>query len=427
MERKVFIEPVARVEGHGGIEVFVEGNKVKEVKVDIFEGPRLMEELVKGKYPEEAVSITSRICAICFLSHRLSDIRAHERALWVEPSEKTKLLRKLAHYGEMIESHSLHYYLLALPDYLGYPDAISMMKAFPREVKGALELKKYGNRVMEIIAGRRVHGENMKVGGFGSLPGEEDLHWIAEMARNLIPEIERGLAVWGKLDIPDYMEADTTFASVWPEDGEFGFTADTIKISDGTELPADEYKALTNEYVVPHSFAKRCRYKGKPYTVGALARVLLMSERLDGQAKKWFKKYYNQRWWKNPHYNNVAQAIELLFCLEKIPALVEAIKKADYYEASPSRDSGSGTGIVEAPRGLLIHHYEIEGGRVKEADFVIPTTQNLDDIEKYIRIAAQNLLDKGEQEIELPLEMIMRAYDPCISCSVHMVRVVRRT
>ncbi len=426
MERKVFIEPVARVEGHGGIEVFVEGNRVKDVRVDIFEGPRLIEELVREKLPEEAISITSRICAICFVSHRLADIRGHERALWVEPSEKTKLLRKLAHYGEMIESHSLHYYLLALPDYLGYPDAISMMKAFPREVKGALELKKYGNRIMEIVAGRRVHGENMRIGGFGSLPSEEDLDWIATMAHSLIPEIERGLSVWAKINVPDYMEEKTTFASVWPEDGSFGFTADTIKISDGTELPADEYKTLTNEYVAPHSFSKRCRYKGKPYTVGALARVLLMSERLDGEAKKWFKKYYNERWWKNPHYNNIAQAIELLFCLEKIPALVEDIKKADYYEAGPSRQSGSGTGLVEAPRGLLIHHYEIEEGRVKEADFVIPTTQNLDDMEKYIKIAAQKLIDQGEEELELPLEMIMRAYDPCISCSVHLVKVIRK-
>ena len=151
-----------------------------------------------------------------------------------------------------------------------------------------------------------------------------------------------------------------------------------------------------------------------------------MSERLDGEAKKWFKKYYNERWWKNPHYNNIAQAIELLFCLEKIPALVEAIKKADYYEAGPSRQSGSGTGLVEAPRGLLIHHYEIEEGRVKDSDFVIPTTQNLDDMEKYIRIAAQNLIDQGAEELELPLEMIMRAYDPCISCSVHLVRVRRK-
>lgn len=426
MDKKIFVEPVARVEGHGGIEVIIENNEVKDVKIDIFEGPRLMEQLTIGKSPDEAVSITSRICAICFLSHRFSDIRAHERALGIKPGKKVQLLRKLAHYGEMIESHSLHYYLLALPDYLGYPDAIAMMEKFPEEVAGALELKKYGNKVMEIIAGRRVHGENMRIGGFGKMPTDEELDWIKNRALELIPTIERGINLWKDLEIPDYMEEEAIFVSVLPEDGSYGFFADTIVVSTGEKYKADDYTKVTNERVVPHSFAKRCRYKGKPYTVGALARMLNMADRLDGMAGEYFKKLYNDRWRKNPHYNNIAQAIELLFCLEKIPALVEEIKKTPYEEAKPGKKSGKGTGLVEAPRGLLIHHYEIDKGLVKYADYVIPTTQNLDDMEKYIRNAAVNLVKKGVQDMELPLEMIMRAYDPCISCSVHLVKVVRK-
>ncbi len=426
MDRKINVEPIARVEGHGGITVTIENNEVKEVRFDILEGPRLFEQLVIGKTPEESVSISSRICAICFLSHRLAEIRAQERALDIKIGKKLQLLRKLAHFGEMIESHSLHYYLLALPDYLGYPDAISMVKKFPQEVTGALELKKYGNKVMEIVAGRRVHGENLTVGGIGRIPTDEELDWIKKRAKELIIEIERGLAVWEKLDIPDYMEEEMTFASVWPEDGSYDFRADTIKISDGTELPGDEYKTLTNERVVPHSFAKRCRYKGRPYSVGAQARMLIMQDRLDGEALKWFKKYYNERWHKNPHYNNVAQAIELLFCLEHIPEIVDEIKKTPWEDAVEGRDSGKGTGIVEAPRGLLIHHTEVEDGRVKYADYVIPTTQNLDAAELYMRNAVENLIKQGAEDLELPLEMIVRAYDPCISCSVHLVKVIRK-
>ncbi len=426
MDKKINVEPIARVEGHGGITVTIENNQVKEVRFDILEGPRLFEQLVIGKTPEESVSISSRICAICFLSHRLAEIRAQERARDIKIGKKLQLLRKLAHYGEMIESHSLHYYLLALPDYLGYPDAISMVKNFPQEVTGALELKKYGNKVMEIVAGRRVHGENLTVGGIGKIPSDEELDWIKNRATELIPDIERGLAVWEKLDIPDYMEEEMTFASVWPEDGTYDFRADTIKISDGTVLKGDDYKTLTNERVVPHSFAKRCRYKGKPYSVGAQARMLIMKDRLDGKALEYFKKYYNERWHRNPHYNNVAQAIELLFCLEHIPELVDEIKKTPWEDSKIGREGGKGTGIVEAPRGLLIHHTEVENGRVKYADYVIPTTQNLDAAELYMRNAVENLIKQGVEDLELPLEMIVRAYDPCISCSVHLVKVVRK-
>jgi len=426
MNKKIVIEPMARVEGHGGIEVVIEDNQVKDVTVDIFEGPRLIEQVTVGKTPDEAVSITSRICAICYISHRFADIRAHERTLKIKPGEKTKLLRKLAHYGEMIESHSLHYYLLALPDFLGYPDAITMTGRFPEEVAGGLELKKFGNRVMEIVGGRRIHGENMRIGGFGKLPSEEDLEWIKEKALMLIPTIERGINLWKELEVPDYLEEETIFVSVLPEDGTFGFVADTIVVSTGEKYDAEEYEKVTNERVVPHSFAKRCRYKGKPYTVGALARLINMGDRLDGMAGEYFRKLYNDRWKRNPFYNNIAQAIEILYCLEKIPSLVDKIKSTPYKEAKSGKDSGEGTGLVEAPRGLLIHHYKIEKGLVKYANYIAPTTQNLDDMEKYIRNAAEKLLEKKIQDMELPLEMIMRAYDPCISCSVHMVKIIRK-
>lgn len=426
MDKKINVDPIARVEGHGGIEVIIENDKVKEVKFNILEGPRLFEQLVVGKTPEESVSISSRICAICFLSHRLAEIRAQERALDIKVGKKLKLLRKLAHYGEMIESHSLHYYLLALPDYLGYPDAISMVKKFPQDITGALELKKYGNKVMEIVAGRRIHGENLSVGGIGKIPQDDELNWIKSRATELIPAIKKGLEIWSKLSIPDYMEEDMTFVSVLPEDGTYDFRADTIYISTGETYPANEYQKVSNERVVPHSFAKRCRYKGKPYSVGAFARLLNMSDRLNGEALKYFKKYYNKHWHRNPHYNNIAQAIELLFCLEHIPQLVDEIKSTPWEDKVQRRDSGQGTGLVEAPRGLLIHHTEVEDKKVKYADYVIPTTQNLDAAEMYMRNAVENLVEQNASDLELPLEMIIRAYDPCISCSVHLVKVIRK-
>ncbi len=423
MNKKIFIDPVARVEGHGGIEVLIEKDRVKEIKVDIFEGPRLIEKLVVGKSPDEAVSISSRICAICFVSHRLSEIISHEKAMGIKPGRKTQLLRKLAHYGEMIESHSLHYYLLALPDYFGYPDAIRMLEKY-EEVAGALELKKYGNKIMEIVAGRRIHGENMRIGGFGKYPDEKELEWIKAKSYELIPVIESGIKLWEKVNVPDYLEDETVFMSI-DSDDEYVFIGDRVKISTGEVFQSEEYTEIIKERVVKHSFSKRCRYKGKPYSVGALARIINSGDKLDGLAKDYFTHLYNSRWHKNPLFNNIAQAIEILYCLEKIPSLVDEIRKADDDVTGPERKTGRGVGIVEAPRGLLIHSNKLLNGKVDYADYIIPTTQNLDDMEKYMRVAAENLLNRKEENLELPLEMIMRAYDPCISCSVHMVRVKR--
>ena len=424
--KSVMVEPLARVEGHGGIEVIIENNEVKEVQIDIYEGPRLIEQLVIGKTPEENVSITSRICAICFVSHRLAAITGLEKALNITVPEKTKLLRRLSHYGEMIESNALHYYLLALPDFLGYPDAIRMASKYPEEVKGGLELKKFGNKIMEIISGRRIHGENMRIGGFGKIPSNEDLLWIKKKAIELIPVIERGIDLWTQLDIPDFMEQETIFVSVLPEDGRYGFTANVLAISDGSTLDVEDYKDLTNERVVPHSFGKRCRYKGKSYSVGALARLINQGERVDGLALEYLKKLYSDRWKRNPLFNNVAQAIEILFCFEKIPALVDRIMKFDYHEVKPMVDSGKGTGAVEAPRGTLFHSYEVKDGKVSYADFIAPTTQNYEDIEKYMRIAANNLIKKQTKDMELPLEILVRSFDPCISCSAHLVKVKKK-
>ncbi len=152
----------------------------------------------------------------------------------------------------------------------------------------------------------------------------------------------------------------------------------------------------------------------------------LLGERLSGEAKKILRRFYNERWKRNPLFQNAAQAIEIMYCFEKIPALVDEILK---YPEDPgitaySSREGKGTGLVEAPRGLLIHHYEIKDGRIVFADIITPTAQNAEEIERYCFLAAQKLLNEGkEDQIRDRLEMVVRAFDPCISCSAHLVEV----
>jgi len=424
--KKITIDHLARVEGNGGVTATIDGKVVTDVKFNIFEGPRLIERLTVGRTPEEDVSIAPRICAICSISHKNAVIRAMENALSVTVPQKVYLARELMHMGEMIESHSLHVYYLALPDYVGFPNAIAMASKFAFEVKIALEMKEFGNHVMQVLSGRYIHGENPVIGGFGKYPSKEQLLWVKSRAIQFMPFVFKTVNLFCELNYPDCPEEDTLYACCEPGDNAYGFWGDEILLSSGEKIFRDDYKKLTNEFVVSHSYAKRSRYNGKPYSVGALARINNLGERLEGEAGKSYKKYFNERWKRNPLFHNAAQALEILYCFERILRLVDEMLQfpEDPPRVTYATKEGKGTGLVEAPRGLLIHHYEITNGLVDHVDIVTPTAQNAEDIERYCHLAAQKLLDEGkENEIRDRMELVVRAFDPCISCSAHLAQV----
>ncbi|MDH7511464.1 MAG: nickel-dependent hydrogenase large subunit [Clostridiales bacterium] len=424
--KTISIDHLARVEGNGGISATIDGRVVTEVKFTVNEGPRLIERLTVGKTPEEDVSIAPRICAICTLSHKNAVLRAMENALGVKVPAKVTLLRELMHMGEFIESHSLHVFYLALPDYVDFPNAIAMASKFPFEVKIALEMKQFGNHIMKVLSGRYIHGENPVIGGFGKYPSRDELIWIKNRAVQFMPFVFRTVDLFCGLEYPTIPEEETVYACCEPGDGKYGLWGDEIILSTGEKIARDDYKRLTNEFFVPHSFCKRSRYKGNTYSVGALARVNVLGERLEDEAGKMFKKYFNARWKKNPLYHNAAQALEILYAFERIPELAdEVLRHPEDPALVPYKSkNGKGTGLVEAPRGLLIHHYEITDGVVANVDIITPTAQNAEEIERYCYIAAQKLLDEGQEDkIRDRMDLVVRAFDPCISCSVHMAEV----
>ena len=425
-KKEIVIEPLARVEGHGGIRVEIDGNKISNVEVRILEGPRLFEELVVGKTPEEDLSIVPRICAICNLSHKYAALRGLEKALGVTIPHVTQEYRHLMHHGEMLESHSLQIYFLALPDFLGYDNAVAMSDKYGDVVVKALQLKKFGNKIMKLMGGRMIHGENPVLGGFNKLPSKKDLIAIKEEAEELLPFAMATIDILAGLEIDDHMERETQFLCCKPPHDGYDFYGDVLITSDGKEHPAENYRNVIVERVVGHSFAKRAMYNESSFTVGAMARIILMKDRLKGQAKEACDKLFNERWYRNPLYNNFAQAIEQVFSLEGVIKVVDELLESDTPEiAQRTQETGSGTGAVEAPRGTLIHSYTIKDGKTTAADFITPTAMFLDDVEEFIRTGGETLLEKNQMDnIELKFEMIARAYDPCISCSAHLVEVV---
>ncbi|MCU0294302.1 MAG: Ni/Fe hydrogenase subunit alpha [Thermoanaerobaculaceae bacterium] len=428
--KELNVPALARVEGDGGITVTLDGKKVKSVTLDVHEGPRLIEQLVRGMRPEDDVNVVPRICAICTLSHKFAALRGMEKALGITPPEKADLTRELMMLGENIESNSLHTMMLALPDFLGYPSAVAMLNDYGDDVKRALKLKKFGNHIMEVTSGRIVHGENPIIGGFGKYPDKKALDEIKAKSHEMASDAARVVELFASIDVPAYAEVDSdkVFMSVSAPKKKFHLYGDEILVSNGKDFPAEDYKKLTNERVVAHSFAKRSKYSDKTYMVGANARLINMGKRLEGHAADLFKEHYDKKWLRNPLYNNLAQAIEIVWAMESLPDACDAVAALDDPKtAEPTRRTGSGTGAVEAPRGVLYHHYELKDGLVDVADIITPTAQNLDDVELHMRLTAERMLAEGkkDEEVRLGLEMVARAYDPCISCATHLVTLKR--
>ncbi len=428
MVREVVVEHVTRIEGHGGIKVLIEDGKVKEVKFEIFEGPRFIERILVGRMYYEVPDIVARICSICPEPHQVASVEAIEKALGVSVDRQTKMLRELQLLADLIASHALHLYLLALPDYLGYPDALSMVDKYGREIRMGLELKRAGNAIKEVLSGRSVHGCTVKPGGYTRTPKPSELEGLSELLKRSMNGAILAVKLFSSLKYPDFARDENVFMAI--DSGEtYGLTGDYVLVSSGERYPVEEYKKLTNEVAVSHSTAKHSSYKGRPFMVGALARLLLNGKKLRGQAAEMLRDLEPKLDVLNPLTNNLAQAIETVYAVERAIEVIEelldeGLKRDVEVKVEPRR--GMGVSAVEAPRGLLYHCYELDDeGRVAKADIVTPTAQNAANMEKYIKISAERLLSMGEEALEGPLELVVRAYDPCISCSVHLIKVVK--
>ena len=418
------VHHLTRVEGHGNIVVDVKNGELKKAELEIVESPRFFESLLRGRPWEEAPYITARICGICAVGHAQASINALEDALGVVPSEQTIKLRKLLFNAETMQSHWLHAFFLAAPDFFGAGSALELVGDKPEVVKMALRLKRLANDLGDMIAGRKVHPITMKVNGFTTLPSREDMQDIRKRLVEAREDMETTMNLLQGVAIPDFERA-TEYVALHLED-EYAWIDGGIRTTDGFDYDVHDYRAVTNEKVVPHSSAKHCSHNRDSYMVGALARFNVNHELLRPEAQAVARELGLQAPCTNPFMNTVAQVVETVHCLE------DSIELLDGFLAEGLRREprgvefrpGTGVGAAEVPRGVLFHEYEIDDtGHIARANCIIPTGQNLANIDADLRALVPQVMDRSKAEITLALEMLVRAYDPCISCSTHLLNV----
>ncbi len=431
---KVNVEYLTRVEGHGNIVVNVKEGKLEDCRLDIVESPRFFEGMLRGRSIFEAQHITSRICGICACGHSLASIQAAEDAIGFVPSNQTVELRKLLLHLENLDSHLLHIYILVAPDLLGVKSFVPLIASHNDVVRRALRMKKTCNDLCDILVGRHVHPISCIVGGFTKLPGAKELDRMLELLNSLREDMAPTIELAAGLKFPEF-ERDTEYVALVSDDAEYPMLSGDIGSTDGIRMDKHDYRKITNEFVVPHSSAKHTKANRDSYMVGALARFNLNAQKLHPKARELADRLGMKPIVKNPYLNTVAQLIECVHSLEDSVRIVEELKRngVNQKEAvtvginenkSIPVSPGNGVSAVEVPRGILFHNYEVDAGaKIVNANCIIPTGQNLNNIEHDMRKLVPEILEKTDEEITLAMEMLVRAYDPCISCSAHFLNV----
>lgn len=421
------VKHITRVEGHGNIRIRAEDGTIEQCEWQVPEAPRFFEAMVRGRKWEDIQTIVSRICGICSVTHSFAAIKAIEDAMDIEVSEQTNKLRLLTHYGEQLESHVLHVGYLVAPDLLGQKSVVPLVASHGEVVKKIIACHRLGNLMMEKLAGRKTHPVRLVPGGFTMLPKVSDLLELKadlEASVPLLKDIaEVVLSLAGK--IPDF-NRDTEYISL-VNPPTYPFYHGGIGSTDTDEVvPVQEFERVVNEYVHPQSTAKWCKWHRESYAVGALARFNLNAEHLQPLAKSVAEMFGLKKGCCNPYWNNVAQVVESVQVVERSIQLIDEVLTTGITQERPKHDvkAGIGVGGVEAPRGILFHKYEFDkDGTCLAANLTIPTNQNHANIQLDFEALVPAIIDKEQDEIRLALEMLVRSYDPCISCSTHYLNV----
>ena len=414
------INHIAKMEGHTGFMASVLEGDVKSAKLQVQEGIRLIEGVLIGREYKDMPLIAQRICGICPVVHNLTSIKALEKAMGVAVTNETKKLRALLEYAQIIHSHALHLFFLSLADFLDMENDIELVNKYPAEAKKAIRIREYGMELVKVIGGRVVHPLTNEVGGFKKAPEREALKKLVQDSNEILQvALELG-EFFKKIKMPNFLRM-TEYVSL-DKKGEYAIYEGDVISNLGLRIPVVKFETNFLELQKQNEVIKRVEHNSQSYMVGAIARVNNNRAKLKESASN----YLSSLNWSfpdfNPFHNILAQMVEVIHSLEETKKIMLELLNSDLSEVI-TKDyiihEGVGVAAVEAPRGTLYYHVEVDSkGYVKNVNIITPTAQFLANLEDDIAEYIPQILKLKNKEKEKKLRTFIRAYDPCISCAV---------
>jgi coenzyme F420-reducing hydrogenase alpha subunit len=424
---EITIDSISKIEGTAGLRVAVKNNQVADLKFIIKDYRRFYTEAVIGKPILAVPSFISRICGTCSLAHLFCAIEAIEKSQDIENSKQTMLLRRLAYDGLMIRDHALHLYFFVLPDILGIDSILDIpddpAKLGHKLLEDSFIIKKVGSDLTTAIAGAAIHAPLPTVGGFLRLPDPGQFPDLVRRLEEIREPVIRGIETFAEMK--DRLLRKSDYLCLRGK-SRYDFLEGEIVNNTGKHVPEEEFDHFLKKVIIPYSQAEGYVFSDthEDYLVGALARMNLNRDLLNPETKKDVKKYFSLFPSNNIYHNNLAQAIEILQCVDEATEILKTIKLVEEKPVTRPPQGGVGVGVIEAPRGTLYHLAEVDSeGNISRYDVIVPTAQNQINIENDLKKYFSENLDKDREILRLEAEKIIRAYDPCMSCATNFLKI----
>jgi len=425
---EVTIDNITKIEGSAGLKVRIENGAVTDLKFIIQDYRRFYTKAVEGKPVIAVPSFLSRICGTCSVAHLFAALKAIERSQGIELTEQSKLLRRLAYDGLMIRDHALHLYFFVLPDILGVDSILDISDdsndAGHVLLHDSFDIKRVGTDITNVIIGAAIHAPIPTVGGFLKNPDPTKFAKLIEDLEKIRPQVIRGIKTFAEWQESLVRNSDYMYLR---NNQRWDFLDGDIYTSGGKTAGQDEFLGFLEKVVVPYSQSEGYKLNDThdDYLVGALPRVNFNKDLLHPRTKTDAAAYLEMFPSNNIHHNNLAQAVEVLECVDDAIDILKSIQiNPDEKPVRVPPKAGVGVGVVEAPRGILYHKAEVdERGMIKSYDVIVPTAQNQIAIESDLKKYFNDHIDQSEEELKHAAEKIIRAYDPCMSCSTNFLKI----
>ena len=423
----ITIDQITKIEGPAGLKVTVRDGQVSDLKFFIQDYRRFYTKAVQGKPAAAAPQFLSRICGTCSVSHLFASLEAVEKAMGITLSEQSRVLRRLAYDALMIRDHALHLYFFVMPDVLGI-DSILDITENPEDpghqlLHDSFDIKRLGSDISNAIIGAAIHAPLPTVGGFLKLPDPKQFPAFIERLEAIRSQVIRGIQLF--YEWKQEFKRNSDYMCLRGVD-RFDFINGHIITSDGLCVPETNFHEMLENVVIPYSHAEGYKLSSvhDDYLVGSLARINLNRDQLHPRTVKDISQYLKFFPSDNIYDNNLAQAIEILHCVDDAIDILKSIRIVNEKPVVATRKAGVGVGVVEAPRGILYHMAKTdENGILIDYDVIVPTAQNQINIENDLKKFFNENLYKEEKELKLAAEQIIRAYDPCMSCATNFLKI----